>query len=142
MASIKTELPEELMQKLSRLGSKTDEICEKALKEGGNVMKKAVSESLKNAIGNTKYKSKSTGELQRSLGITPVLQDKEGILNIKVGFDEPRSDGKSNAMIANILEYGRVGQKPQGFLKKAKNKSKKEVIAKMSEVIDKEIKKL
>ena len=45
----------------------------------------------------------------------------------------------SNAMIANILEYGKPGQPPTGFLKKAKNKSRKLAEAKMVEVLEKEM---
>ena len=50
--------------------------------------------------------------------------DKNGNHNIKVGFAEPRSDGDSNAKIANILEYGRHGQPAKPFLKPAKSASK------------------
>ena len=42
--------------------------------------------------------------------LTPPLVDRDGNHNIKVGFAEPRSDGGSNAMLANIIEYGKSGQ--------------------------------
>lgn len=55
------------------------------------------------------------GELERSLGLTPPLVDRDGNHNIKVGFAEPRSDGGSNAMLANIIEYGKNGQPAKPF---------------------------
>ena len=38
MAKAYVQLPEEYLQKLSKLGNKTDEICEKMLKAGGEVV--------------------------------------------------------------------------------------------------------
>lgn len=139
MAKLTPVLPDELMQKLSRLGDKTDEICEKALKEGADVVKAVVASNLDTAIGHTKYPSRSTGQLKLSLGISPVKQKSDGTMDIKIGFSEPRSDGSSNAKIANILEYGKQGQRPTGFLKKAKNSSKKTATDIMASVLEKEM---
>ncbi len=140
MAKMTPKLPEELMSKLSRLGGKTDILCEHALKEGAEIVKDAVAGTLGEAVGHgTKYDSRSTGELQSSLGISRVRQSQDGTLDIKIGFSEPRKDGASNAKIANVLEYGKPGQPPTGFLKKAKNKSKKTATDRMSEVLEKEM---
>ena len=90
----------------------------------------------------TKHPSQSTGELESSLGVTPVKMDRQGNHNIKIGFAEPRSDGKSNAMIANILEYGKHGQPAKPFLKPAKSASRSACIAAMQEKFDEEVRKL
>ena len=119
MAKCTVELPDEFLVKLSRLGKRSDEIAEKALQAGGEVMLDKVRENLASVVGQGEN-SRSTGELQASLGLTPVLVDRDGNSNIKVGFAEPRSDGDSNAKIANILEYGRHGQPARPFLKPAK----------------------
>ena len=135
------QLPDDLMQKLSWLGDKIDESCEKALEKGAEAVKKEVTSSLSSAIGRTKYPSKSTGELQRSLGISKVKQDKSGSLNIKVGFSEPRKGSDTpNALIASVLEYGKQGQEPTGFMKKAKNKAAKEAKAIMEKSIEEDMK--
>lgn len=140
MATMKVELPEALIAKLSRLGEKTDEVCEKALKAGAEIVEKSVASNLAAVIGSgTKYDSRSTGELQEALGVTPVKLNKNGEYNIKIGFDEPRSDGKSNAMLANVIEFGKHGQPPKPFLKPAKNKSAKAATAKMAEVLESEM---
>ena len=62
--------------------------------------------------------------------------------NVKIGFKEPRSDGGSNARIANILEYGKHGQTPKPFLKPAKSKSKDDCIEAMTDKLESEIEKL
>ena len=107
MAKVDVKMPEDFLLKLSRLGDKTDEICEKALNAGGEVVLAKVKSNLSSVIGkDTKTDSRSTGELEKSLGLSPVLIDDNGNANIKIGFKEPRSDGESNAKIASIIEYG------------------------------------
>ena len=108
-----------------------DAAIETTLTAGAEVVKDKVSSNLSGVIGkDLKYESRSTGELSSSLGITPLKTDGEGY-NVKVGFDEPRSDGESNAKIANILEYGKSGQSAKPFMTPAKNSSKKSCIAAM-----------
>ena len=87
MAKVKVEMPEEFLRKLSLLGSKTDEIAGHVLEAGGEVVLAKVRSNLSSVIGSgTKYDSRSTGELERSLGLTPPLVDRDGNHNIKVGF--------------------------------------------------------
>lgn len=154
MATMKAKMPDDLIAKITRLGEKTDEICEKALQAGAEIVEKAVASNLDAVIGkDTKYDSRSTGELKSALGITPVSLDKNGNYNIKVGFDEPRKNqsaakGKrsygeaTNAMIANVLEYGKHGQPPKPFLKPAKTASMKPAKAKIIEVLETECEKI
>jgi hypothetical protein len=61
---------------------------------------------------------------------------------VKVGFDEPRRDGESNAKIANIIEYGKSGQLPKPFLKPARTSSRKACIERMKRKLDEEIGKI
>lgn len=143
MAKVKMELPEDYMKRLTQLGNRTDEICEKMLKSGGEVVLDKVKGNLSGVIGRgTKEPARSTGQLLSSLGLSPVKQDKDGGLNIKVGFAEPRSDGNSNAKLANILEYGKHGQPAKPFLKPAKSSSKSGCIAAMQQTFDEEVGKL
>ncbi|MBQ7294425.1 MAG: HK97 gp10 family phage protein, partial [Clostridia bacterium] len=76
------------------------------------------------------------------LGMTSARVDRNGNHNIKIGFAEPRSDGESNAKIANILEYGRHGQPAKPFLKPAKTASKSACEAAMIQKLEEEIKKV
>ena len=143
MAKVNVKMPEDFLLKLSRLGDKTDEICEKALNAGGEVVLAKVKSNLSSVIGkDTKTDSRSTGELERSLGLSPVLIDDNGNANIKIGFKEPRSDGESNAKIASIIEYGKQSQPPKPFLKPAKSSSKKACVKAMVETLEQEVKNL
>ena len=126
--------------KLSRLGEKTDEIIPKVLEAGGEVVEAKVKSNLQAVIGSgTKEESRSTGELLSALGVSSARQDKDGNFNVKVGFSEPRSDGKSNAMIAGVLEYGKSGQSPKPFLKPAKSASKSACVDAMIAAFEKEV---
>ena len=143
MAKATIKMPDDFLKKLSKLGDKTDEITTKVLETGADVVYKKVKSNLEAVVGkDTKYESKSTGELINALGVSSVRQDKNGNSNIKVGFSEPRSDGKSNAMIANIIEYGKHGQEAKPFLKPAKSATKKSCTDAMINKLEEEISKL
>lgn len=143
MAKAEVQMPEELLTRLSQLGSKSDDIAEKMLEAGGEVLLAKVKSNLTGVIGKgTKYPSESTGELERSLGLSPAKLDRNGNHNIKVGFAEPRSDGGSNAQIANIIEYGKHGQPAKPFLKPAKSACKAAVIDAMKRTFEQEVSKL
>jgi len=134
------KMPEDFLLKLSRLGEKTDEIIPKVLEAGGEVVEAKVKSNLQSVIGSgTKEESRSTGELISALGVSSARQDKDGNFNVKVGFSDPRTDGKSNAMIAGVLEYGKSGQSPKPFLKPAKSASKSACVDAMIAAFEKEV---
>ena len=140
MPQVKIELPDDFTDRIARLGDRTDAIIEKALEAGGEVVLSAVKGNLAAVVGKgTKYDSRSTGELLGSLGLSPVKIGKDGNPNIKVGFAEPHSGGVSNAKLANILEYGKVGQRPKPFLKPAKSSSKNTCISAMVATLETEM---
>ena len=137
------KMPEEFLLKISRLESKTDDIVPKVLEAGGNVVLQKVKSNLQAVIGKgTKRRSKSTGELLRSIGLSQARLDRNGDHNVKVGFAEPRSDGGSNAKLANILEYGKHGQPARPFLKPAKSSSKKTCEQAMIDKLEEELRQI
>jgi HK97 gp10 family phage protein len=140
MAKVSFKMPEAFLLKASKLAARTDEIIPRVLEAGGEVVLEKVKDNLSAIIGrDTKLPPRSTGELLSSLGLSGARQDKNGDFNVKVGFDEPRSGGGSNAKIANILEYGRHGQPAKPFLAPAKSSSKKACIEAMSKKLEEEI---
>ena len=143
MAKASIKMPEDFLLKVSTLANKTDEIIPKVLQEGGEVVKARVKSNLEALVGkNLKEEPRSTGELINALGVTPAGVDRNGEYNVKIGFDEPRRDGGSNAKLANILEHGKSGQPPKPFLKPARNASRKAAIETMKRKLDEEIRKL
>lgn len=143
MAKVDIKMPDDFLLKISKLGSDFDPVAEKVLKAGGEVVFKRTKSNLSAVIGKgTKHESRSTGELEKALGVTSVRLDRNGNHNIKIGFSEPRSDGESNAKLANILEYGKHGQPAKPFLKPAKSASKSECISAMKSTFEEEVKKL
>ena len=143
MAKVDIKVPDDFLLKISKLGSDFDPVAEKILKAGGEVIFKRTKSNLSAVVGKgTKHESRSTGELEKALGVTSVRLDRNGNHNIKIGFSEPRSDGESNAKLANILEYGKHGQPAKPFLKPAKSASKSECISTMKSTFEEEVKKL
>ena len=143
MAKATFKMPEHFLLKLSRLQDRTDDIIPRVLKAGGEVVEAKIKNNLQSVIGKgTKEESRSTGELVSALGVSSAKQDRDGNFNVKVGFSEPRPDGKSNAMIAGVLEYGKHGQSPKPFLKPAKSASKKACVEAMVSAFEKEVEKI
>lgn len=143
MAKADIQFPDAFLEQLSRLGNQFDFVAQSVLEAGGEVVLEKAQRNLAAVVGTgTKYDSRSTGELVDSLGLSPVKLNKSGNHDIKVGFSEPRSDGGSNAEIANILEYGKHGQAPKPFMKPARTSSKAECIQVMKDTLEAEVKKL
>lgn len=140
MAKAEMKMPEEFLLKVSRLNEKADEILPRVLEAGGQVVLERVKSNLSAVVGKgTKNLSRSTGELESALGLSPAKPKRDGSgWDIKVGFAEPRSGGGSNAKIANILEYGKHGQPPKPFLKPAKTQSRKACVETMKSKLDEE----
>ena len=159
---IKIKLPDELMNQLKEFDRHTDDIMEKALTAGAKIAEKQAKENLKAVIGSgTKLPSDSTGQLLGTLGTSPAMKNKDG-WDVRVGFAEPRkkksgattykhkTKGKglseyqyTNAMVANILEYGSAqhNQAPRPFMKPAEDATKKEARAEIKRVFDEEARK-
>ena len=153
MAKFDYKMPDSFIKQISDLREHTDETIGKALTAGGEVLAEEMKKQLETSVGkNTKYPSKSTGELISSVGVTPVSVNSKGDYNVKIGFNEPRrkqykAKGKrsyydiTNAMIANTIEYGKSGQPPKPFVTPTKKAGKKECIAAMQEVLESEVSK-
>ena len=140
MAKADIKMPDEFLERLSRLGGRTDAVAEKVLEAGGAVVLESVKTKLSAAVGKgTKYKSRSTGELEGAIGLSPVKRDRDGDSNIKIGFSEPHSGGVTNAQLANMLEYGKSGQAARPFLKPAKNASKAACVEAMQRKFSEEV---
>ena len=151
MAKCTVTMPDDFIKKVSKLADKTDEIVPRVLQAGGEVVEKKVRSNLQAVIGSgTKEESRSTGELVGALGVSPAMLDRDGNFNVKVGFDEPRRQQnaavrkrsykeRTNAMIANVLEYGKHGQPAKPFLKPAKSTSKNACIEAMKAKLESEM---
>ena len=135
MARREIKLPDDLEKRLSHLADKTDEIIPKVLEAGGEVVLAKVRGILQSVLSPN-----ATGELENSLGLSPAKQKRDGSgWDVKIGFKEPRSDGGSNAKIANILEYGKHNQPPRPFLKPAKSASRNAAIQAMTDKFNAEV---
>jgi hypothetical protein len=112
--------PTKFTDKLARAETKIKGICEDALNEGGDYLTPKLKSSMSAAIGHgTKFPTRKTDTLVKSLGKSPVLESRKGGINLRVGLVDPREPpadyslaGASyseltNAMIANVIEYGK-----------------------------------
>ena len=140
MARVTIKMPTALMDQLAKAAERTDSAIPKALEAGGKVVFDKMWANLDSAIGRgTKYQSRSTGKLLSALGVSPVKVNDGGNYDVKVGFSEGRGDA-NNAMLANLIEYGKHGQPPKPFLKRTKSSSQTPCIEVMKTVLKEELK--
>lgn len=128
---------EEFALALSRLATGSEEISKKAIFAGADIIADKIKSNLEGVLS-----SEATGELVASFGVTPIERDKDGDWNAKVGFDGYDSDGVANQLKARVIESGSSQQQKRPFVRPAVNATKGQVVDKMGQVIDEEIKKL
>ena len=139
MAKVKIEMPDAFLNQIAGMGKSLDAAIPRALAAGGQVVMEKMKSNLQATIGRgTKTNSRSTGKLAASLGLSPAKLDRDGNLDVKVGFSEGRGN-VSNAMLANLLEYGKHGQPPKPFLKRTKSSSRKPCIEAMQQALKEEL---
>lgn len=149
---------EDYMRRLSQLGEGSAAIAKKAVYEASGIVADRIRKNLEDNIrtqqsaakrGNSssfsllkKQGEKRTGDLVRSLGITPIKLDKNGILNVKIGFDGYDSRGVPNQLKARVMESGSSTIEPRPFVKPAVKATKKAAEEAMNRVINEEIEKI
>ena len=144
MGKFSFDIPTDFMRKLEAAAKQSPEIIDRCIEEGADVALDAVKRNLQAVLSQ----EHQNGELAQSLGVTPVKISRDGVHNARVGFAEPRktqteAKGKrsyyvqTNAMIANVLEYGRSGkQKARPFLQKAMKECEPKVIETMEQTFN------
>lgn len=85
-------------------------------------------------------------DLLDSLGVTPARRDRNGFVNVKVGFDgygsfksDAYPDGLPNAMVARSVESGSSVREKTPFVRPAVNATRKEAEAEMDRVVRQEL---
>lgn len=121
MASVKIRTSEELIRKLEKLsGEQADEVAKRAVYVGAGFMAEKVKESLRGVVSE-----KATGDLEKSLGITPIKLNRDGDWAAKIGFSGYDRKGTSNILKARILESGSSKQRKRPFVSTALKRYRK-----------------
>ena len=171
MADCRITVADKLENLLIGLEQDLPELQEKMLKEMAKTALPVAKSNLSSSIGATKYPSRSTGELQGALGISPVKPSLSGGgSNIAIGFSEPRrhqtmpkgyhprvslSRGgrlgdpvadrgyytATNALLASLLEHGKSGQPARPFMTPAKHATRDACIERAKQVFEAEVRK-
>lgn len=160
MAKMTIKAGEEWALKLGKVGDASREICNKAVKAAAGILADEIRANI-NALPEDSYRHLRDGDmftglppsqkedLLDSLGVTPVLQDRAGWINAKVGFDgygkyktKKYPKGIPNPMLAASVERGSSVREATPFVKPAIKSKKKECENEMQKIIDEEIEKV
>ena len=132
MARVQIRLPNKYIDALEATSRLLDTATDEVLTAGANVVEPRMRANLASAIGRaTTLPSRSTGQLLGALGVTSVKVNSRGDHNVKVGFAENRRDGRSNALIASVLEHGRSNQPARPFLAPTRSQTRRGAIEAM-----------
>jgi len=116
------------------------------LEDGAAVLQEQAEKNLSEVVGSgTKYKSRSTGGLQRLVKLSRVYKVANGDSHIKVGvwgYYYPNGKKTPAPLVANVLEHGRSNMSAKPWLKPAISKARKACIAAMQKRFDDEVSKL
>ena len=162
MATIRFSKLRDYELMLGKIGDASKDICGAAIYEGAKIIAdevKANLESLKtvsdvDAIMAAKKEEatyltiRAKIGLMKSFGVTPMQRDRDGIYNVKLGFDgyndvktKKWPKGQPNQLIARACESGSSAMIKQPFFREAVQKTKKKAESRMAEVLDEKIKK-
>lgn len=160
VARITFKSSDEYTLKLSRLAGRSREVAGKAIYEGAKVVADQIKENL-NALPAEKFRYLKDGEkftgvpkqqkedLIESFGVTPLDHDRNGIWNVKLGFDGYGSmstkrypKGVPNQLLARAIESGSSVREKTPFVRPAVIKIKKKVQEVMDEAIERECKEI
>lgn len=164
LARIRFSRMKEYELKLSKLGDSDSikKIAERAIREGADIVADEAKSRIKalksitsdEAISNWRagvpgYITKPAKKaLIESFGVTPMKKDKDGVYNVKLGFDgyndvktKKYPNGQPNQLIARACESGSSAMIKQPFFRKAVQATKKRAEARMADILDKEINK-
>lgn len=136
MAKITFDGLEEYIELLEKMEVKRNSIIKPAVYDGAAIVVKEVKENLRRVVGPG-----NTGDLERSIGLA-TMQDRDGFVHTKLGFDGYDRNHHPNIVKARALESGTSKQQKTPFIRPAVNKCKDEVVEKMAATVDKQIKKI
>jgi HK97 gp10 family phage protein len=133
MAKIELTLPEDFLRSIDTAADGFAEAADEALQAGAQVVLKEMRSQLQKRIQHS-----GESELVQALGVTDTKKNRSGSYNVKIGFDEHRRDGETNAKLAMLVEYGsRKRNRPERpFLKPTRTKSKAAAAAAMTAVVE------
>lgn len=150
---------DEYVAMLDRMGEKTPEMIDEAVKAGAGVLADALRAEIESLPVEKRTYAKK-GEMLKGpnaaqkkgllegLGITPV-QIKDGYYDRKIGFDGYNAiktkrwpKGQPNAMIARAINGGTSFLTKTPFVDRAVRKARKAAEAAMAEALDKSIEKM
>ena len=161
MATIRFSKLRDYELMLGKIGDASKDICGAAIYEGAKIIAdevKANLESLKtvsdaDAIQAAKKEEatyltiRAKKGLIKSFGVTPMQKDRDGIYNVKLGFDgyndvktKKWPKGQPNQLIARACESGSSAMIKQPFFREAVQKTRKKAESRMAEVLDEKIK--
>lgn len=138
MGRFEFDIPDDLFKELE--GS-FDDVAPKMIDAALPVYQKAMEQSIKQSVSSAPEAVKrQTSGLVKSLTVRKAKQSDTNAYIGNIVFAGKDSKGSPNVVKAMGLEYGNSHQIPSPFMQRAVNSCEKNVLAKMEEVFNREVK--
>lgn len=138
MASIKFPGLKDYENRLYDLGLEFERVSGEAIYEAAKIVADEVKAGIRNLPSKTGVTKKG---LEEGFGISK-MQNDQGFVNVKLGFDGYNEKGVANVLMARILESGTSRRPKTPFIRPAVNRAKKPAEKAMQAVLDNEIEKI
>jgi len=136
MATVKFMLDEDFAINLERYATESEEIAQKAIYAGVEIVADTMKINLKSILSD-----EATGQLVDALGVTPIgMMGSEWSAHI--GFDGYDNNHIAFQLIARVLESGTSTRPKKPFVRKTMNQTRTKVALAMKKVVEEELKKI
>lgn len=139
MAKMTIKSSKGLSDMLNKLGNDTERIASKAVREAANPLADGIRKRLE---GNLMFSDETTGDLERSFGISPTKVNRDGNVDVRIGFSGYDSKGVANELKARVMESGSSKHKKRPFFRPEVALQRKKVRQIIAQVISDEISKI
>ena len=136
---------DDFTMRLSSLLVESDEAAKEAVYVGAGILADEVRKNLKANIEDPasafkRLHQKSTGDLEKGFGITPIKIGRDGNWNAKIGFSGYDSKGVPNQLKARAMESGTTKLRKRPFVRPALNAKRAAAMDAMREKVSERIK--
>lgn len=148
MARMTVKAGDDLINKLSKLSGNTTSIAKQVVRAGANPVADEIKKNLEKNLNDPAYvgkgdgglfgtkTTKPTGDLLNSFGVSPADVNRNGVVNVHIGFSGYDRKGVPNALKARAMESGTSWLRKRPFVRPAVEKTRQKCLDEMEKAMD------
>ncbi len=138
MAKMSSKGISNITRELLKLKRNTKQMAKEILYVGAGEIADSVRDSLRRTLAGAQY---STGDLESSLGISPMRENPDGSIDVSIGFSGYDRKGVPNQLKARAMESGTSRQPKRPFFQRGASKGRVKAVKAMQKELNEQVKK-